>query len=218
MDSIHEELAILIPWDDEGDIMALDNFQYQHGRMPYNSYRSCVINWGPAVLGREYIYDPLHFGGSMQHIRHDLRAMHSLLNEFKWFDTAYHHVSYRSNDQFLDATESKNIFTTQQLPTLYKQIYETRRDVNVILHVTNPDIAAIAMSKDGFLPIDQSYYMLYPVTHCLDSQNENVLDVLGAESKLLLIRNNGMIVLGTSIAEAFTRFFYAVRAAQSQVL
>jgi len=66
LDSIHSATAVLIPWDNTGDILAIDNFAYQHGRAAYDSYRSCVINWGRAVEGGgTYVYDHTHFSDNI---------------------------------------------------------------------------------------------------------------------------------------------------------
>ena len=223
LDSIHNEIAVLIPWDHLGDILAIDNWKYQHGRMPYDSSRNCVINWGRAVTGGEYIYDPMHFSPqeTVNSVKNDINAIYKLLDEFKWYHTIYQHVSYRlSANEIIVATnfDEFSFENTNNLPPVYKEILDYRKDINVIIHVNNPDIASVALSEHNFLPIDQSYYMLYPVTHLFNQQDVNITEILGDESRLLLIRNGGMIVLGSLIEEAFTRLFYAIRAAQSQVL
>eukprot|EP01083_Nonionella_stella_P197877 727105_1 len=207
-DNIHNEEQILIPWDNTGDILAIDNFVYQHGRMPYNSYRNCVINWGQAVRGGEYIYDPTHF--KINTIKQDAQNVYKLVDEFQWYDTIFEHVLYRDeNGQMWSAINSEEISMSaiESVPEIYTNIFNYRQDINVILHIHNPDIATIGMSKYSFLPIDQSYYMLVPVTKAMN--NDDIIKILGIESRLLLTENNGMIVLGNKFEEAFTRFFYA---------
>ena len=40
--------------------------------------------------------------------------------------------------------------------------------------------------------------------------------VAGTMPRTLLLRNHGVITLGATVAEAFTRLYYAVRAAETQ--
>eukprot|EP01083_Nonionella_stella_P017297 48382_1 len=161
----------------------------------------------------------------MDCIKSDINAMYQLLDHLKWFDTLFQSIVYRvDNDNVLlsnNAADTRMVqYPHDDIPNLYKQILEYRNDVDVLLHVRNPDIAAVAMSMHGLLPIDQSYYMLGPVTHAIGSGtgNDDVPNILGTESRLLFMEKNGVIVLGSSINEAFTRLFYAIQAAQSQVL
>ena len=49
---IHNQVAIEIPWDNTGDILAVDNFAYEHGRNPYIGDRECIVHLGPSVTSR----------------------------------------------------------------------------------------------------------------------------------------------------------------------
>jgi len=61
MSRIQDEVEVAIPWTHKGDLLVVDNFRFEHGRRPYDSFRKCVIHWGPAVEGLPYRYDGRHF-------------------------------------------------------------------------------------------------------------------------------------------------------------
>lgn len=61
MSRIQDEVEVAIPWTHKGDLLVVDNFRFEHGRRPYDSFRKCVIHWGPAVEGLPYRYDGGHF-------------------------------------------------------------------------------------------------------------------------------------------------------------
>lgn len=48
LDSAHAQKAEMFDWA-KGIVMFVDNFAYQHGRMPYEGNRRCVVGWGPPV-------------------------------------------------------------------------------------------------------------------------------------------------------------------------
>lgn len=52
MDSAHFETAEMFNWA-KGIVMFVDNFAFQHGRMPYEGTRSCAVAWGPPVDVKE---------------------------------------------------------------------------------------------------------------------------------------------------------------------
>jgi len=94
----------------------------------------------------------------------------------------------------------------EEISAIYRNIFKQRMDINVIIHVSSPNIATIAQSKHSFLAIDQSYYMLYPVTKARHL-HANIANVLGMHSKLTLVGSDGMLVCGHRFDETFTRLF-----------
>lgn len=48
IDDAHFEVQETFDWK-EGRVLFVDNFVYQHGRLPYDGERRCVVGWGPSV-------------------------------------------------------------------------------------------------------------------------------------------------------------------------
>lgn len=46
MDDAHFRVQETFDWQ-EGRVLFVDNFEYQHGRLPYDGERRCVVGWGP---------------------------------------------------------------------------------------------------------------------------------------------------------------------------
>eukprot|EP01084_Bolivina_argentea_P239859 403055_1 len=77
-------------------------------------------------------------------IKQDLSAGNNILDDEGWTDTIYQHISYRfdKNKVLIPQNDKKfNEVLIDDLSTVYNNIYSNRQDINVILHVHNPDIA-----------------------------------------------------------------------------
>jgi len=55
INSAHLEVEEKFAWK-KGRVLFVDNFAYQHGRLPYKGHRKCAVGWGPTV-GSEGLHE-----------------------------------------------------------------------------------------------------------------------------------------------------------------
>ncbi|KAM3912708.1 gamma-adducin isoform 2-T5 [Leptodactylus fuscus] len=103
-------------------------------------------------------------------------------------------------------------------------IYSTRPDVRCVIHIHTPATAAVSSMKCGILPISQEALLLGDVAYynyqgSLDEQQERIQlqKVLGPSSKVLVLRNHGVMALGETVEEAFHYIFNVQLACEVQV-
>ncbi|XP_075907444.1 gamma-adducin-like isoform X1 [Nelusetta ayraudi] len=103
-------------------------------------------------------------------------------------------------------------------------IYSIRPDVRCIVHLHTPATAAVSSMKCGLLPISQEALMLGDVAYynyqgSLEEQEERreLQKALGPSSKVLVLRNHGVVALGETIEEAFHFIYNAQYACEIQV-
>ncbi|XP_076149411.1 adducin 3 (gamma) a isoform X1 [Alosa pseudoharengus] len=103
-------------------------------------------------------------------------------------------------------------------------IYSMRPDVRCIIHIHTPATAAVSSMKCGILPISQESLILGDIAYynyqgSLDDQEERVelQKALGPSTKVLVLRNHGVVALGETIEEAFHYIYTAQFACEIQV-
>ncbi|KAM4583772.1 adducin 3 (gamma) a isoform 2-T5 [Odontesthes bonariensis] len=103
-------------------------------------------------------------------------------------------------------------------------IYSMRPDIRCILHVHTPATAAVSSMKCGILPISQEALILGDIAYynyqgSLDDQEERreLQKALGPTTKVLVLRNHGVVALGETIEEAFHYIYNAQYACEIQV-
>ncbi|KAM9792480.1 adducin 3 (gamma) a [Neosynchiropus ocellatus] len=103
-------------------------------------------------------------------------------------------------------------------------IYSMRPDVRCVIHVHTPATAAVSSMKCGLLPISQEALILGEISYynyhgSLDDQDERkeLQKALGPTSKVLVLRNHGIVALGDTIEEAFHYIYNAEYACEIQV-
>uniref|UniRef100_UPI0037E9056C adducin 3 (gamma) a isoform X3 n=1 Tax=Semicossyphus pulcher TaxID=241346 RepID=UPI0037E9056C len=103
-------------------------------------------------------------------------------------------------------------------------IYSMRPDIRCIIHVHTPATAAVSSMKCGILPISQEALVLGDVAYynyqgSLDDQEERreLQKALGPTTKVLVLRNHGVVALGETIEEAFHYIYSAHYACEIQV-
>uniref|UniRef100_A0A3Q3XRX5 Class II aldolase/adducin N-terminal domain-containing protein n=1 Tax=Mola mola TaxID=94237 RepID=A0A3Q3XRX5_MOLML len=103
-------------------------------------------------------------------------------------------------------------------------IYSIRPDIRCIIHVHTPATAAVSSMKCGILPISQEALILGDIAYynyqgSLDDQEERreLQKALGPTTKLLVLRNHGVVALGETIEEAFHFIYNAQYACEIQV-
>ncbi|XP_019065833.1 alpha-adducin isoform X5 [Fukomys damarensis] len=119
---------------------------------------------------------------------------------------------------------STNLGVNQAGFTLHSAIYAARPDVKCIVHIHTPAGAAVSAMKCGLLPISPEALSLGDVAYhdyhgILVDEEEKVLiqKNLGPKSKVLILRNHGLVSVGESVEEAFYYIHNLVVACEIQV-
>ncbi|XP_006152985.1 alpha-adducin isoform X1 [Tupaia chinensis] len=119
---------------------------------------------------------------------------------------------------------STNLGVNQAGFTLHSAIYAARPDVKCIVHIHTPAGAAVSAMKCGLLPISPEALSLGEVAYhdyhgILVDEEEKVLiqKNLGPKSKVLILRNHGLVSVGESVEEAFYYIHNLVVACEIQV-
>ncbi|KAM6150880.1 alpha-adducin isoform 1-T1 [Erethizon dorsatum] len=119
---------------------------------------------------------------------------------------------------------STNLGVNQAGFTLHSAIYAARPDVKCIVHIHTPAGAAVSAMKCGLLPISPEALSLGEVAYhdyhgILVDEEEKVLiqKNLGPKSKVLILRNHGLVSVGENVEEAFYYIHNLVVACEIQV-
>uniref|UniRef100_A0A8C5HD67 Gamma-adducin-like n=1 Tax=Gouania willdenowi TaxID=441366 RepID=A0A8C5HD67_GOUWI len=103
-------------------------------------------------------------------------------------------------------------------------IYSMRPDIRCIIHVHTPATAAVSSMKCGILPISQEALILGDIAYynyqgSLDEQEERreLQKALGPTTKVLVLRNHGVVALGETVEEAFHYIYNTQYACEIQV-
>lgn len=119
---------------------------------------------------------------------------------------------------------STNLGVNQAGFTLHSAIYAARPDIKCIVHIHTPAGAAVSAMKCGLLPISPEALSLGEVAYhdyhgILVDEEENVLiqKNLGPTSKVLILRNHGLVTVGETVEEAFYYMHNLVTACEIQV-
>nr|XP_036848164.1 alpha-adducin isoform X2 [Manis javanica] len=119
---------------------------------------------------------------------------------------------------------STNLGVNQAGFTLHSAVYAARPDVKCVVHIHTPAGAAVSAMKCGLLPISPEALSLGEVAYhdyhgILVDEEEKVLiqKNLGPKSKVLVLRNHGLVSVGESVEEAFYYIHNLVVACEIQV-
>ncbi|KAL7377344.1 hypothetical protein ABVT39_026181 [Epinephelus coioides] len=119
---------------------------------------------------------------------------------------------------------STNLGVNQAGFTLHSAIYAARPDVKCIVHVHTPAGAAVSAMKCGLLPISPEALSLGEVTYhdyhgiVVDEEETPLIQRnLGPNSKVLILRNHGLVSVGETVEEAFYYIHNLVTACEIQV-
>lgn len=106
---------------------------------------------------------------------------------------------------------------------LCKWIFGARTDVNFFVHGHDQDVMAVGSIKDGLLPLNQPAIYLGHILDYIeytfeedDEYAEHFVKTL-AEMQILIVRNHGYYVVGSTAAAAFFRSFFLCQACSTQV-
>jgi ribulose-5-phosphate 4-epimerase/fuculose-1-phosphate aldolase len=108
---------------------------------------------------------------------------------------------------------------------IHSAIHAARHDVACVLHTHTPAGIAVSAQKHGILPISQQAtivlaslgYHDYEGIALRDEEKPRLVDDLGTNNYLVL-RNHGLLTVGSSIADAFLYMFTLQRTCEIQVL
>jgi ribulose-5-phosphate 4-epimerase/fuculose-1-phosphate aldolase len=108
--------------------------------------------------------------------------------------------------------------------TIHSAVHEVRDDAGCVIHLHTVDGTAVATSKEGLKPnnqtaqivIDDLAYHDYEGVALDHAERPRLQQDLGSKS-LMLLRNHGTLTLGRNCAEAFLRMYFLERACTMQV-
>jgi len=104
-------------------------------------------------------------------------------------------------------------------------MHEARPEINCVIHTHTRAGVAVSAMKCGLLPISQhamrvqqqcTYHDYEGIALNL-SERERMAASLGQRSKVMILRNHGLLTLGESVREAFELMYYLDCACQIQV-
>lgn len=108
--------------------------------------------------------------------------------------------------------------------TIHSAVHEAREDAACVMHLHTLDGTAVATSRAGLLPLNQTAQLVIGdlVYHdyegvALDhAERPRLQQDLGTRS-MMLLRNHGTLTVGRSVADAFMRMYFLERACSMQV-
>ncbi|XP_075312588.1 alpha-adducin isoform X14 [Odontesthes bonariensis] len=119
---------------------------------------------------------------------------------------------------------STNLGVNQAGFTLHSAIYASRPDVRCIVHIHTAAGAAVSAMKCGLLPISPEALSLGDVSYhdyhgiLVDEEESTLIQKnLGPSSKVLILRNHGLVSVGETVEEAFYYIHNLVTACEIQV-
>jgi ribulose-5-phosphate 4-epimerase/fuculose-1-phosphate aldolase len=109
--------------------------------------------------------------------------------------------------------------------TIHSAIHSAREDALCVMHIHEIHGVAVSAQKDGLLPISQhSLFALATIGYhdyeglaLNEAEKPRLVDDLG-DKNCLILRNHGLLTVGTSPAEAFLAMYNLQRSCQIQLL
>jgi ribulose-5-phosphate 4-epimerase/fuculose-1-phosphate aldolase len=104
-------------------------------------------------------------------------------------------------------------------------VHEARPEVNCVIHTHTRAGVAVSAMKCGLLPISQHAMRVQQQCAYHDyegialdmSERERMAASLGRKSKVMILRNHGLLTLGETVREAFELMYYLDCACQIQI-
>ncbi|KAJ7333519.1 Adducin 3 (Gamma) [Desmophyllum pertusum] len=119
---------------------------------------------------------------------------------------------------------STNLGVNKAGMLLHSAIHGARKDARAIIHLHQQDIVAVSAMKCGVLPISISALCLGEITYhdfrgifTNEEEKDSIVKDLGEKSKVMILRNHGIVICGETIEEALELADSAVRACKYQV-
>lgn len=106
---------------------------------------------------------------------------------------------------------------------IHSAIHMARPDLRAVIHLHFPPVAAASACKHGLLPICQEQALLGNIVYLdysgiltQEDERDAVARGLGDKSKVMILRNHGLIVCGETIEEAYYLLTNLMRACETQ--
>jgi len=108
--------------------------------------------------------------------------------------------------------------------TIHSAVHSARHDVGCVLHTHTTAGMAVSAQKQGLLPLSQHSMMFYNrlayhgyegIALNLDERERLVKDL--DDNIAMILRNHGLLTVGSTVSEAFRRIFYLEKSCQSQI-
>jgi ribulose-5-phosphate 4-epimerase/fuculose-1-phosphate aldolase len=178
-------------------------------------------------------------------LRCDLAACYRLVALSGWDDLVFTHISARvpgPEHHFLinpygmtfdEITASSLVkigldgkpLTSSRYPvnpagfTIHSAVHEVREDAGCVMHLHTLDGTAVATSKEGLMPLNQTAQLIigdlayhdYEGVALDHDERPRLQQDLGTKN-LVLLRNHGTLTIGRTVADAFMRMYYLERA------
>jgi len=107
---------------------------------------------------------------------------------------------------------------------LHSAIHQARPDIKCVIHLHTPNIVAVSSLRCGLLPLSQESCLIGDVSFhnyngiVVDpAERESIARDLGANNKVMFLRNHGVVCCGRTIEEAFHLAYHTVLAADTQL-
>lgn len=109
--------------------------------------------------------------------------------------------------------------------TIHSAVHEARKDANCVLHVHTNEGVAVSCQADGVLPLTQQSllpligigYHDYEGVALREDEKVRLVANLG-NNNCLMLRNHGLLTVGSSISNAFLFMYFFQRACEIQLL
>lgn len=108
--------------------------------------------------------------------------------------------------------------------TIHSAVHGARHDVGCVLHTHTTAGMAVSAQKQGLLPLTQNSLMFYNrlayhgyegVALNLDERERLVRDM--GDAIAMILRNHGLLTVGSTVSEAFRRIFYLEKSCEAQI-
>jgi ribulose-5-phosphate 4-epimerase/fuculose-1-phosphate aldolase len=178
--------------------------------------------------------------------RKNLAAVYRLVHHFGWDDTIFTHISAKisGTDEFLinefgllfNEVTADNLVKVDINGTvisggiinpagfvIHSAIHEARPEVSCIVHTHTRDGVAVSADCRGLMPISQqagivkqslAYHDYFGIA--TDTNEREWLQKDLQDKKFMILRNHGLLTVGTSIPEAFMNMYILQQACEIQ--
>jgi ribulose-5-phosphate 4-epimerase/fuculose-1-phosphate aldolase len=178
--------------------------------------------------------------------RKNLAAVYRLVHHFGWDDTIFTHISAKisGTEEFLinefgllfNEITADNLVKVDINGTvisggiinpagfvIHSAIHEARPEVSCIVHTHTRDGVAVSADRRGLMPISQqagivkqslAYHDYFGIA--TDTNEREWLQKDLQDKKFMILRNHGLLTVGTSIPEAFMNMYILQQACEIQ--
>lgn len=107
---------------------------------------------------------------------------------------------------------------------IHAAVHAARPEIHCVMHTHTIDGVAVSSTEEGILPLTQTSQILGPVTYheyegiaVNMEEQQRLKQDLGTISRVLVLRNHGLVTMGSCVGEALLKMHYANAACAFQV-